>query len=419
MNLIKTSFYTSISTAVTFLSGFIVTKVVAVKIGPEGIAYLGQFQNSTAILAMLATGAISNGVVKYLAEHKNDEVYVRRILNTAFTIVFICSIIISLIVTTTSIYLSEIAFKSTEYWLVYLLYGLFILAVSTNMIFAATLNGLKLIKNFTIINICSSLIGLTITVSFSYFFGLIGVLISSTVLAGIMFFINLYIFKKKGIKWQPNLKEWDRKIGRQLFSFSLMTLVSGFINPSMQIAIRNKIIYDFSIQEAGYWQAVTKLSDYYLGFITTVLAVYYMPRLSEIKDQKEMKSEIINGYKLILPIVGLMAFLIWIFKNQIIQILFSPEFLPMLPLFKYQLIGDVLKIGSWLLAFLMLSKAMTKTYIVTEILFSCSFVAMSYWFLNHYGIVGVTYSFALNYGIYWIALWFIMRKYFNKMPIIS
>ena len=48
MNLIKTSFYTSISTAVTFLSGFIVTKVVAVKIGPEGMAYVGQFQNSIA-----------------------------------------------------------------------------------------------------------------------------------------------------------------------------------------------------------------------------------------------------------------------------------------------------------------------------------------------------------------------------------
>ncbi len=47
-------------------------------------------------------------------------------------------------------------------------------------------------------------------------------------------------------------------------------------------------------------------------------------------------------------------------KKEIINILFSPQFLPMLYLFKYQLIGDVLKIGSWLLAYLMLAKAMTK-----------------------------------------------------------
>jgi len=44
VNLIKTSFYTSISTAITFLSGFIIVKFVAVKIGPTGIALVGQQQ---------------------------------------------------------------------------------------------------------------------------------------------------------------------------------------------------------------------------------------------------------------------------------------------------------------------------------------------------------------------------------------
>jgi O-antigen/teichoic acid export membrane protein len=55
MNLLKTSFYTSFSTAITFITGFIIIKVVAVKIGPSGIAYGGQFQNTIAILAKLST----------------------------------------------------------------------------------------------------------------------------------------------------------------------------------------------------------------------------------------------------------------------------------------------------------------------------------------------------------------------------
>ena len=63
MKLIKTSFFTSISTAVTLISGFIVTKFVAVKIGPIGMAYVGQYQNTIAILAMFATLAITTGVV--------------------------------------------------------------------------------------------------------------------------------------------------------------------------------------------------------------------------------------------------------------------------------------------------------------------------------------------------------------------
>ncbi|MEO8567955.1 MAG: hypothetical protein ABI419_02425, partial [Ginsengibacter sp.] len=88
MNLIKTSFYTSLSTAVSFITGFIITKVVAVKIGPKGMAYLGQFQNTTAILTMLATGAIATGVIKYLAEYKGDHFRKQKIINTSFVIVF-------------------------------------------------------------------------------------------------------------------------------------------------------------------------------------------------------------------------------------------------------------------------------------------------------------------------------------------
>lgn len=410
MNLIKTSFYTSISTAITFISGFIVVKVVAVKIGPEGIAFVGQFQNTTAIFTMLATAAITTGVVKYLAEHKNNPVKSQQIINTAFLIVFFSSLIISLFVMTTSGYLSEAAFKTKNFWIVYFLFGLFTMFISFNSIFSAILNGLQEIRKFTIINIFSSLIGVTITVIFAYTLGLEGVLVASIASAFIIFFINIYFFNKLGIKWKPNFKSWDKPVVKMLSGFSLMAIVSGFVVPSMQILVRDRIILQFSVTDAGYWQAVTKISDYYLGFITSVLGVYYMPRLSEIQSKVELRNEIAKGYKIILPVVGIIAFMIWLSKGFIIHILFTPEFLPMKPLFTYQLLGDFFKIGSWLLGYLLIAKAMTKTFIATEIIFAISYVALSYYFMNHYGIVGATYSFCINYGLYWIFMWILMRK---------
>ena len=410
MNLIKTSFYTSISTAINFISGFIVVKVVAVKIGPEGIALVGQFQNTTAILTMLATAAITSGVVKYLAEYKDDPIKSRQIINTSFLIVFFSSLIISLFVMSTSGYLSEAAFKSKDFWIVYFLFGIFIISISFNGLFLAILNGLKEIRNFTIINICSSIIGVTITVIAAYNFGLIGVLLASTGTNIIILFVNIFVFNKLGIKWWPDFTSWDKKVVNMLSAFSLMAIVSGFVIPSMQILVRERIIVQFSVTEAGYWQAVSKISDYYLGFITSVLAVYYMPRLSEIHTKAELRKEIFNGYKLILPIVGAGAFLIWLFRDLIIHILFTPEFLPMKPLFAYQLLGDFFKIGSWLLGYILIAKAMTKTYITTEIIFAATYVALSYYFMNHYGIIGATYSFCINYGLYWVLMWFLMKN---------
>lgn len=410
MNLIKTSFYTSISTAINFISGFIIVKIVAVKIGPKGIAFVGQFQNTTAILTMLATAAITAGVVKYLAEFKEDPIKSSKIINTAFLIVFFSSLIISLFVMSASGYLSEAAFKSKDFWIVYFLFGLFTMAISFNAIFSAILNGLKEIRKFTIVNICSSLIGVVITVFAAYVFGLEGVLIASTATAIIIFVINIYIFNKLGINWKPDFKTWDKKVVKMLSAFSLMSIVSGFVTPSMQILVRDRIILQFSVTDAGYWQAVTKISDYYLSFITSVLVVYYMPRLSEINNKTELRNEILKGYKIILPVVGIIALLIWLLKGFIIHILFTPDFLPMKPLFTYQLLGDFFKIGSWLLAYLMIAKAMIKTYIATEIIFAASYVVLSYYFMNHYGIIGATYSFCINYSMYWMFMWFIMRK---------
>lgn len=414
MNLLKTSFYTSISTGITFITGFVITKVVALRIGPEGMAYYGQFVNTTAILAMLGTGAITTGVVKYLAEFSGDKEKQQRLLSTAFVIIFLSSAIVSIFVMASSGWLSKAAFKTKEFWIVYFVYGLCITAISLNTTFNSILNGLKKIKNLTIINITASIAGMVSIIIFSYYFDLIGVLISSSVTGATIMCINFFMFKKLGIDWKIRKYQFDKGLLKKLFSFSLMAIVSGTVIPIMQFIVRTKIINTLSLQDAGYWQAVTRISDYYLGFASSVLIVYYMPRLSELKDKQEIRKEIRYGYKMILPVVGLLSLSIWLFRDLIIQILFTPDFVPMRDLFAFQLIGDFLKIGSWLLAFLMLAKAMTKTFIITEILFATGFVLLSYFFVDRYGVIGATYSFALNYLIYWIVMEWVARRYLRK-----
>ncbi len=395
------------------MSGFIVTKVVAVKIGPEGMTYLGQFQNTTAILTMLSTGAIATGVIKYLAEYKNDSLKKEKIINTAVVIVFCSSLILSLFVMSASGYLSRVAFKKADFWIVYFSFGLLLMAISFNIIFLAILNGLKQIKKFTIINICTSVTGIVFTVIFAYLFGILGVLFSSMSTAVIVFFINIFFLKKLGINWKPNFKSWDKGVLIMFSRFSFMTIVAGFLAPAVQIVVRDKLITDLSMAQAGYWQAVIKISDAYLGFITTILAVYYMPRLSEIQSKSELKNEILKGYKIILPVVGLLAFSIWISRALIVHILYTQEFMPMKPLFAFQLLGDFFKIGSWLLTYVVIAKALTQTYIITEILFTLLYVGLSYFLIAKFQLIGATYAFAITYFLYWITMGIIVKKYIS------
>ncbi len=413
MKLIKTSFYTSISTAVTFISGFIVTKFVAVKIGPAGISYVGQYQNIIAIMAMFSTLAITSGVVKYLAEHKEDHKKKEQVISTAFIIILICSGIISFFVFSANKFLSNTVFSSSNFADVFFLYGFFVTILALNSLIASVYNGLKKIKYLTAINITGSLAGVVFTVLFAHNMGVKGVLIANNFTGLVIFIINIVILnKKKFFQLKPKFSEWNSSTAKLLFGFTLIGIVSGLLWPITQILIRNRIITGFSATEAGWWQAVTRISDYYLSFITTVLSIYYMPRLSEIKDKAELKKEILDGYKIILPVVAFLALLIWVFRVLIVKILFTNEFLPMIPLFTFQLLGDFFKIGSMLLAYTLIAKADIKMFIISEVLFSISLVFLSYFFIDKYGIIGTTYAFCINYALYWIIVFFITKKHY-------
>ena len=412
MNLLKTSFYTSISTAITFFSGFILVKVIAIKIGPEGISQLGQYQNTTALLVIASTLSISVGVTKYLAEFKDDIFKRQKIITTSIIAVIFSSLIISVLTVLFSRTLSLKSFYNLQYWQVYALFGSLLCFTSLNVLFSSFLNGLKEIKKLTIVNITTSLVGLAFTVTLGIFFGLIGVLISANFTAIIMFILNVYFLKKiTEFQISANKKNFDFSILKLLLLYSSMSAITLVIIPINQLFIRDYIIQNQGFTKAGYWQAVTKISDYYLLFITSVFSVYYLPVLSELSDRVKIKQEVWKGYKIILPFVAALAIIIFFCKTIIIKILFSKAFLPMKPLFLFQLIGDFLKIGSWLLGYLLAAKAMIKTIILLEILGSLTLILFTRFFLEKYGLIGATYAFALNYSLYWITVILITRRY--------
>lgn len=412
MNLLKTSFYTSISQGLSILAGLVSIKVVSVKIGPEGIAMMGQYLNTTALLSLFATGAIGTGVVKYLAQYKDDKEKQLRVIATAFRITIICTIVIGAGVAVCSSLLSQKAFKTDGYNTVYILWGTFLLFTTFSALLSNILNGLKLIPYLTIVNISGTVSGLLITILLAYQYGVFGVLIAANFTAVILFSIHLFFFKK--YKWF-SVKElflpFDKKLAQLLTGFILMTLVSGVLSPAIQLLVRDRIIEKFSFNEAGYWQSVTRISDYYLSFITSVIGVYYLPRLSEIDNNRDLKAEIWKMYKIILPVIAVVSLVIWLCRYLIIRIILTPDFLPSAELYGIQFMGDFFKIAAWLLAYVMLAKAMKYRFVAIEFIFSFSYVFLCYYFINQYGIIGATYGFLLNNILLWLTMMFFIKRY--------
>ena len=144
--------------------------------------------------------------------------------------------------------------------------------------------------------------------------------------------------------------------------------------------------------------------------LTTALATYYLPKLSSLHTDKELRVEILNGYKLILPIVFLSSLLIYTLRFFIIELLYTPDFYLMSDFFIYQLVGDFFKMASWILAYLMLAKSMTKLFIITEIGSTLIYVIFGYVCVYYFGIKGISIAFAISYFLYLLTMIYIFRK---------
>jgi O-antigen/teichoic acid export membrane protein len=415
-DLVKVSFLNAVATVIRMLTGFVSVKVVAAVIGPVGVALLGQLNNFAQILLSVSNGGINAGVTKYTSEFSNSEKDYILYLGTGFWITVILSLVTSIVIFIGAGYFSVTILHDIKYKSVFYVFGGTILLYALNALLTAVINGFKEYKKYVIANIVGSLVGMVFAVILSIHYGVYGALISTVTFQSIVFFITLGIVAKSyWFKWKSFLVKFNRKVAVQLGHYSLMAIASAVTIPAGQMIVRNFIIKNKSITDAGLWEGINRISGMYLMVITASLSVYFLPKLSELKTRKELRHEIFSVYKLVVPFLILTTLVIYVFRVFIIHLLFTSEFNGMKDLFAFQLIGDVLKIMGWVLGYLLLAKAMTKIYIIMEIVNFLLLILVSYFLVNWYGAVGATLAFAIVYLVYFVVLAFIFKNLlFNK-----
>lgn len=411
MNLFKTSILNGIAVLIKTATMFLLNKILAVYVGPGGYALIGQFQNFIQMITVFSGNAINTAVVKYTAEYYDQPEIQKKVWKTATGIIFFFSLFGGSLIFLCREQLSLIIFNSADYESVFIWFSIFLLFFNLNTLLLAILNGKKAIERLVFANISGSLISLAITAFLSIKFGLYGALVALAIYQSLAFFVTFFICHKASwFIWKELFGNLDKGITRKFASFALMAVVSAVCVPVSQMVIRQYLSYEYGNEYAGYWEAMIRFSGAYLMLVTTTLGVYYLPRLSELKEVGKIKQEIFLAYKYIFPLALLGGATVFILKDWIIITLFSDKFLPMRDLFFWQVLGDVVKIGSWILAYLMLSKVMTRLFVITEIIFSVLSVVLSIASVNIIGFEGVSLAYLLNYILYFVTLLILLSK---------
>jgi O-antigen/teichoic acid export membrane protein len=415
MTLVKTSLLSLLSTATKMLAGLVISKALAVFVGPTGLAIVGQFQNFTQLLMTAAKGAIDTGVTKYTAEYGSDTERQARLFSTALRISLATSLTTGLMLVVAAAPLAHLFLHDTSFAYVMVLFGITIGLFVLNNLLLCILQGLQEVRSYIFINIVQSLVNLALTTVMVALYGLDGALVALVVNQSLVLVVVLWKLRRHPIVRPANFRRaFDREEAKGLGRYALMSIVSAIAAPLTTMLVRDHLARRLGLEAAGHWQAAWYISSVYLTVVTTSLALYYLPKLSATQNNDQVRAELKGGYLIIMPVVALMAFCIYAGRELVVKMLFTEAFTPMLPLFAWMLVGDVVKLASWLFSYLMLARAMTRAFIATEVLFSASFVLLTMVLTARHGLQGVMMAHTLNYLLYLAAVVIVTRPFWRR-----
>jgi PST family polysaccharide transporter len=262
---------------IQLIVGFLSSKAIAFFVGISGMGVIGLVKSFTSFLNNFLLLGTQNGIVTSVASKrkvKNEEVFIVSL----FWLFLFLSAFISII---SIIFFDEInkyffVNQIQSNWILFL----FVISIpfqAISLLFNAILNGKSEYKNVASIGMITNVLTLIVSVFLMVKFSLQGAIIGLLLTSIIMFVISCYYFFKiyaVTIFFQPF--QFAKQEISPLLSYSLMSLVSIVMSFALSYYMRITIINKFSLEYAGYYEAVVRISGFYMIFINTQLKKTYI-----------------------------------------------------------------------------------------------------------------------------------------------
>lgn len=391
-----------------------IRRIISENFGEAGQFMVGQLRSVIQMLTSTSSVGIFNGIVKYVSEFKEDDKSLVKLFSSTFVFTLFGTVISASVLLIWAEYFSVTLFDTTDYTYLLRVIAIVVPFIALQRIFNGVINGLSQYKKFAKIDIISYLLSAALTIYFLFENNLDGVLIAIAVTPAIQLMVLLFFFFKI-LKQYVHFKKLTLKtpMAKMLFAFAIMSFGSTVILSLAEIGVRNLILHKISKDDAGIWSSMLDLSKNYMAFSSMLFTMYVIPKFAVIKSKASFLKELGVIYKTLLPIFGLGMILVYLLRNVIIDLIF-PGFYEMEPLFKWQLIGDFIRLMGMVLSYQFIAKKQVLNFIFTEILSVGLFVFFAAYLIDSYGVQGVVIGHLIRYVVYLIVVFLLVYRYFAK-----
>jgi PST family polysaccharide transporter len=246
--LFKITSLNSLSVLVKIGVGVVSSKVMAVFVGPSGLALVGNFRNFITSIETVST--------------LDDAPALQKVLATVFISLAAMVVVLSAGLLLFAHFWSVWLFgPASDFHSVFIALALALPWYAASILLVSVLNGLGQFQQVIRVNLWGNFLGLLVSLVLVWYYRTFGALLSLVIPPALLFVVVVYYLQTKIqfaqlLSWQS----FDRQILWQLSSYSLMALVATVLGPLVYVQIRNEVIAQLGTVQAGYWEAMTRIS---------------------------------------------------------------------------------------------------------------------------------------------------------------
>ena len=355
-----------IGMAVTrIVSTLAIVKVISAVFGPEAFGELSHVIGISAVFYMFAGGGVANGLIRHVAVSK--EPHQRAAWLKAASVISIASAL-ALGVLCVVLYLWSGAFVLLDAELA----PLFLVIAAAQGVIGlgntalAFLSGIGNIKAFVVANAAGSIVAAGLVVVAVQFAGLQGAFLTVAILPLAPSVIGVALL----VRQCGDRQIWPATTNRlhviELLRFSGAMVVGVVAVPVVQAFMRVGMADRLGWESVGHWQAIARVSDAYMQVFGVLFINLMLPQLARVSGSaRRVVAMRLGAAFTVLFLVGTAAY--YLLRHQIILIAFSPEFLPAADLVLTQSLGDLCKIGCWILVYVYVAGGLLRVQIAAEL----------------------------------------------------
>ena len=421
----KTSSYRSIFKATSLfggvqayqiLIGIIKSKFVAILLGPTGMGIQGLYQSAIQLIQNFSSLGLSQSAVRDVSEANGsgDSKRIGLTIAVVRRLVWITGLLGLVATAVLSPVLSQTTFGNYDYTIPFIILSVILLLDQLSAGQRVVLQGMRKLKYLAKSTAIGSTVGLIVSIPLYYLFGVQGIVPTLILNSLTMLCLTWYFSKKVEVEKVEVTNQQTFEKGRLMLKMGLAMSVTGILVTLKAYLLRGFIRYEGGVEQVGLFTAGFALINTYVGMVFNAIATDYYPRLSAVNQDNAKCSEAINQQgEIATLIIAPILVSCLILMPLIIRIIYSEDFLPANDYIRWSVLGMMLKVFSWVIAFVFLAKAESKLFVINEVITNVYSFGLSVAGYHFYNLDGVGIAFALTYLIYSIQVYLIARKRYD------